>query len=320
MNVYLYYGEEDLLLTQAVSALRDKLIPPEMAALSHKKLNSPAIYEALEAVTSVSFNLGGSTLIEIQEFGALNRKTEDKTDVAQLEELKEALQNLEPTKHVLFVSKKIDRKIKFPKWLSACKGVDVKAFTPFKFWESDKATEQLIRIAQEREIALSKPAASLLVENMGVELLPLLNEVEKLAIYANGRSITPDDVRLLSNHCDNTFQMLSEWVKNNSKAAIYKTLDELLLRQHVNPLYSLTQTYLNTIFRLKYYRQLGYSEQDIADKLKKHPFKVKKDLEEFQGVTFERLVMLKQKTLELEWKYKTGQIESRLSYELLMGA
>ncbi len=322
MNVYLYYGDENLLLAQEIAAIRKRLISPDMAALSHKVLIRPAIYEALEAITAVSFSLGGNTLIEIQDFEALTKKTDDKADLAQLEELKEALMALRPaksTKHVLFTATKVDRKIKFPKWLASCKEVEVKPFNQFKFWEVDKATEQLLHLAKEQSIPLAPQAARLLVENMGVELLPLLNEVEKLAIYAKGRTVTPDDVRLLSNHCDNTFQMLSDWIKDRPRADIYKILDELLLRQHINPLYSLTQTHLNTVFRLKYYSQLGFSEQTIADRLKKHPFKVKKDLEEFQHVPFSRLQTLKDKALELEWKYKTGQIEPRLSYEMLMG-
>lgn len=320
MPVYCYYGEEGYLLNREVRALRDRVVNPQMAALSHKVFKAPAIYQVVEAVGAVSFSLGGDTLLEIRDFPFLEKAASEDSEKAQLEQLKEALESVEPSKHVLFINGRIDRKVKFPKWLASQKSFTVREFKTFNFWETDKAAQMLSDLARNQGTQIEPAAAMKLVETMGVALQPLMNEIEKLALYAQDRPITVGDVGRLSNHNENTFAMLSDWINRRNRSQIFETLDELLLRQHPVALYGLTQTYLNNIFRLRFLRQLGYSEAEIAGRLKKHPFKVKKDLEEFRQVPFSRLVRLREKALELEWKCKTGQLSDRLSYEILMGA
>ncbi len=320
MPVYCYYGDESYLLNREVRALRDNVVNPQMAALSHKVLKAPAIHQAIEAVSAVSFSLGGDTLVEIRDFPFLEKAAGEDAEKLQLEQLKDALEAVEPTKHVLFVNTKIDRKVKFPKWLAGQKRFAVREFKTFNFWETDKAAQMLVDLAREQGVKVESAAAMQLVETMGVALQPLMNEIGKLAIYAGDRPITAADVSRLSNHNENTFAMLADWINNRNRSQVFETLDELLLRQHPVALYGLTQTYLNNIFRLRFLRQLGYSESEIAGRLKKHPFKVKKDLEEFRQVPFTRLVGLRRKALELEWKCKTGQLGDRLSYEILMGS
>jgi DNA polymerase III subunit delta len=97
-------------------------------------------------------------------------------------------------------------------------------------------------------------------------------------------------------------------------------LDELLLRQHPVQLFALAQSYLNNAFRLRLWQKLGISEAQMADRLKKHPFKVKKDLAEVATIPFKRLTYLKDQAITLEWQTKTGQVNDRLAFEMLMGA
>ena len=319
MPVHIFYGDESYLLSQACHALRHELLPPGMESLCHKVLKRPALHEVVETLSAMSLNFGNAELIEILEFNALVKKIDGKADLAQLETLKAILDSLSPNRHVLFYGDKVDRKLKFPKWLTSQSHFTVREFKQFSFWETDKAAQQLVHIAKERQIQIQPQAAKQLVENMGVALQPLINELEKLSLYALNRAITVQDIYTLSDHNENTFQMINDWIKNRPRALLFKTLDELLLRQHVAPLYGLTQTQLHHVFQLKYLRQMGVSEKGIAERLKKHPFKVKKDLEEFQAVPLQRLVHLKEQALQLEWQYKTGQLDSRLSYEMLLG-
>ena len=67
--------------------LREAVINPQMGSLGHKTLENPDIGEVLEAVGAICFNLGGKTLIEIQDFAFLH-KAASGTDEKQLAELK----------------------------------------------------------------------------------------------------------------------------------------------------------------------------------------------------------------------------------------
>lgn len=322
MTISLYYGDEAYLLQQEVKRLRDSVINPQMGSLGHKVLENPSIGEVLEAVGAVCFNLGGKTLIEIQDFPFL-AKAASGTDEKQLAELMELLENHDDAgKHILFVSIKINRSIKFPKWLTSGKTVpvDLKECKTLAFYQTDEATQRLTQEAKRRSIQLEPQAASLLVEHQGVSLLPLMTEVEKLSIYAADRSITAQDVAILSNHNENTFQMLADWLHSRNRAEVFHTLDELLLRQHPVQLFALAQSWLGNIFQLRYWQQKGVSEAQMAEMTKKHPYKIKKDLQEFGRIPFSRLETLRGKLLEMEYQSKTGGLNAKIALEMLMGS
>lgn len=322
MTTYLIYGEEDYLIHQAVGEVRKRHVNPDMVALSHKVLVKPDVGEAIEAVSAVTFNLGGETLIEIRNFDLLSRTPDSDTEEKQLEELKALLPDLDPAKHVLFVNDKINRRYKFPKWLTSDKALaaQVSECKPLNFWEADKAVEFLMREAGRLDIKLQPQAAALLVEHMGVGLQPLLNEIQKLAVFTGGAPVTPDAVRILSNHNENTFAMLGDWIKDRNRTEVYRTLEEILLRDHPIRLFALIQSHLNHIFQLRLWQGLGMSFDEMAKRNKKHPFKIRKDYEEYRQVPMTRLETLRQKTLEYEWQSKTGGLDSRLAVEMLLGA
>jgi len=322
MTVSLYYGDEEYLLQQEIRHLRESVVNPQMGSLGHRSLESPSIGDVLEAVGAVCFNLGGKTLIEIHDFPFLHKAASASADEKQLAELMALLENHDDTKHILFVSAKINRSIKFPKWLTSHKtlGLDLREFKSLAFWQTDEAIQRVMQECRRRGIQMEPKAASLLVEHQGVSLLPLMTEIEKLSIYAAGRSVTVADVEALSNHNENTFKMLADWLNNRNRAEVFKTLDELLLRQHPVQLFALTQSWLGGLFQLRYWREHGLSEAQMAELTKKHPYKIKKDLQEFGRVPFQRLESLRAKTLDLEWKAKTGGLDGKLAFEILMGS
>lgn len=321
MAISIYYGDEEYLLQQELKRLRESTVNPQMGNLGHKILENPSIGEVLEAVGAVYFNLGGKTLIELHDFAFLN-KAASGADEKQIAQLMELLESLDESKHILFLSNKINRSIKFPKWLTGHKqlDVDVKEFKTLAFYQTDDAIQRIIQESKKKHIQIEPKAAALLVEHQGVSMLPLMTEVEKLSIYAAGRAVTAADVEALSNHNENTFHMLADWLQKRNRASVFQTLDELLLRQHPVQLFALAQSWLGNIFQLRYWQQQGYSEAQMAELTKKHPYKIKKDLQEFGRVPFERLESLRFKVLDLEWKAKTGELPGKLALEMLMGS
>jgi DNA polymerase III subunit delta len=322
MTISVYYGDEDYLLQQAVKRLRSSVINPAMGGLGHKILENPRIGDVLEVVGAVYFNLGGKTLIEIQNFSFLHKAASASADEKSLAELMSLLENLGESKHVLFVSEKVNRTVKFPKWLLGGKAVKVDVHeckTP-AFWQTDEAIRLLIQESRMRDIQLEPAAAQKLVEHQGVQLRPLMSEVEKLAVYAAGRAITVADVARLSSHDENTFRMLSDWLHQKNRAEVLQTLDELLLRQHPIPIFALAQSWLGNLFKLRYWQQQGVTDKEMAERTKKHPYKIKMDLQEHGRVPMERIDRLRAKMLDLEWKAKTGGLPARLALEILLSA
>lgn len=322
MSISLYYGDEEYLLSQEARRLRRSVINPELGGLGYKLLEKPDIGEVLEAIGAVTFSLGGKTLIEIRDFDFLHKAADSGADEKQLAELCELLAHHDEGKHIFFYSTKVNKTVKFAKWLTSGKNVplDLKEFKQFPFWKTDDAVQAVLQECRKQEIAIQPQAVAMLVENLGVSIRPVMSEIEKLAVFAGNRPVTPADVQILSSHNENTFQMLGDWLHDRERAEVFATLDELFLRQHPMQLFGLAQSWLGGIFQMRYWQQMGLSDQEIADRTKKHPFKVKKDLQEFGRIPFRRLERLKSMATELEWKMKTGELEGRLAFEMLMGA
>lgn len=322
MTISLYYGDEEYLLQQAVKSLRQSVINPQMGSLGHKVLVNPDIGEVLEAVGAVCFNLGGKTLIELQDFPFLHKAASDSADERQLAELMELLENHDEGKHILFVNAKVNKTVKFAKWLTGHKTLkpDIKECKTLAFWQTDEAMQHVMQACRQQSIQIDPKAAALLIEHLGVSILPLMTEVEKLSIYAAGRAITVQDVNTLSNHNENTFQMLSDWLHRKNRAEVFQTLDEILLRQHPVPIFALIQGWLGNIYRMRYLSQRGISPAEIAQQLNKKPFSIQKDMQKYGSVPFERINTLRAQALDLEWKAKTGDLNPKLALEILLGA
>lgn len=320
MPLSVIYGNETFLVTQAVKKLQEQVVDPAMKELTHVVIEKPNVDQVIEAVSAVRFNLGGSTLIEIQDFDLLEKTPASSTDEKQLEILKEILKELDDTKYVLFVTSKMNRRIKFPKWLtSKDSGAKCQEFKVLNFWQTGDAVDAIIQYARQNEISIDPHAAMMLVEFMGVELQPLINEVQKLSVYAAGKTITSEDVMTLSGHNDNTFAMLNDWITEKNRAEVFNTLNEILLTQHPMPIFSLTQTVVNNVFQLKLWQMTGLSVNEMAALNKKKPFKITKDLEAYRSVSFDRVKTLKEKVLTYEHKMKTGELNGQLALEMLMG-
>ncbi|MBY0404890.1 MAG: DNA polymerase III subunit delta [Cyanobacteria bacterium] len=317
MALYVFYGDETYLLQRELKTLRQQLIDPDMAVLCHKVLNNPSIGSLIETLGTPSFLMSGPLCIEIHGFTPLEKAVDD-TDKKQLEILKESILDQQDAQNILFVNTKIDRKVQFPKWLCSVKGAITRDFKKLEFWKTDEAVQLVMQEAKHQGISIAPKAAMALVENLGLDIQLLMSEVQKLSLYARGRSILPDDVKLLSNHHENTFKMISLWIHQRNQSEIYTILDELLLKQHPLPLFGLMQTQVVGSFKMKYWQHLGMSDAEIAERLKKNPWKIKKDLEELSGVSLERLKFLKEAVLELEWKFKTGELEPHLATEMLL--
>src|SRR5690349_21640077 len=128
MPVLVYWGEEAYDLQEAMERLRKERLSGEMAAFNHKVLKNPSIADILEATQSAGLLFGGDQqLVEIHQFKCLTKAASD-DEAKLLEQLKEALQDVGDAKTVVFVSPKIDRKLKFPKWLTSQPWVQAKEF------------------------------------------------------------------------------------------------------------------------------------------------------------------------------------------------
>jgi DNA polymerase-3 subunit delta len=329
--VHLLFGEDTYRVSRQLKRLRESLIDPAYEAFSHKHLDAPGPYELTEALGAAVFDFGQNTVIEIHEFPWLAKAIPEHEE-KHLEPLKQALSDLQDNRIALFTTAKIDRKLKFPKWLSGQSFTQVYDFKLLEFWKTDEAANMVLQEAKADGITITPDAALLLVEQMGVSLQGLMNEVHKLAVFAADRGqstpttgkpskpnvIDVSDVMALSHYPENTFSMLDDWIHGRKRDLTLAMTQDLLLRQHPVQLFALAHSILGHSLKLKQWQSLGHSETVIAERLKKHPFKIKKDLQGLASVSLERLRQLREKLLDLEYQMKTGRMPDHVAFEVLM--
>jgi len=109
------------------------------------------------------------------------------------EETDALLEQIHPQVIVLFVDAKPDKRLAGVKQLLA--KCDVKEFAPLK---GAKLTEWLSSVAKKEGAALDPKARDLLLEFIGEDQEALRSEVEKLALFAAGRTVTREDIERMT--------------------------------------------------------------------------------------------------------------------------
>ena len=161
---------------------------------------------------------------------------------------------------------------------------------------------------------------SLLAELVGTDLRLIDQEIEKLLLYAGERPITRDDVRALVSRARETsiFDLVDCVGRREADQAL--RLLHRMLDEGEHPLYLLTML-ARQVRILIQVSELGaqrLSENEIASRVKLHPYVVKKGLAQARSFTMAQLEAAHQRVLETDWAIKTGQMEDVLALDMLV--
>ena len=180
MPVYLYWGEDDFAIAQAVEKLRSKVLDPNWMQFNYHQLEgdrSEEIIEGLNQVMTPVFGMG-ERMVWLVNTNLCQQKPSNDT----LAELERTLQVVPETSHLLLTtSKKPDGRLGSTKLLR--KYAVVRDFSLIPPWKTDLIASQVRDAAQSVQLKLTSQAISLLVESVGNNTRQLWNELEKLKIY-----------------------------------------------------------------------------------------------------------------------------------------
>ena len=179
MPAYLYWGEDDFGIAQAIEKLQKRVLDPNWLQFNYHKLpgNDEAIIEGLNQVMTPVFGMG-ERLVWLVDTDL----TQQKPSADVLEELERTLKIIPQTSHLLLTtSKKPDGRLSSTKLLR--KYCEVKDFSLIPPWRMDLITAQVKETAKDIELKLTDKAIASLAEAVGNNTRQLWNELEKLKIY-----------------------------------------------------------------------------------------------------------------------------------------
>jgi DNA polymerase-3 subunit delta len=193
----------------------------------------------------------------------------------------------------------------------------VKLFKKPKDWE---LPGRIIERARGKGGAFDREAATMLAALVGDDLRLLDQEIDKLLLYADGRPVKPEDVRLLVSRAreTNIFDLVDCVGRRQTDRAL--RLLHRMLEEEAAPLYLLAMLsrQVRILIQVHELQAQTLSQKAIASRLKLHPFVVEKTSAQARNFSMAQLEAAHHLLLETDWAIKTGKMDDVLALDTLV--
>ena len=262
-GAFLLFGTESYLKEFYSSKLKDKAVSPDFADFNYHFFDGASctledIEQAVEAFPMMSSN----TCVFVKDMAV------DSLDEDSYEKLEKIVGDVPDYCTLIFYIGKADSLKKTAKAKKA-----VSLFTKYgNAVELNKKTayelaKMLVGAAQKRDSSLSQRNAEYLVSCVGDDMVTLLNEIDKLSAYAEGREITRADIDLM---CVKTIEAnafdLTKYIISDNFDKAYETLNMLFAqRADVMMIMGAVISVFVDIYRVKVSVSAGYRDTQPAE-------------------------------------------------------
>ncbi|MFC2037081.1 DNA polymerase III subunit delta [Chloroflexota bacterium] len=238
-----------------------------------------------------------------------------------LEELSAYLPTLPPTTRLIFVESRTLSASHLVLKLAKAEGEKGRAYVKLFSLPREWELPGWIRArARAKGGDIDGEAASLLAKLVGRDLRQLDQELDKLLIYADERSIQAGDVRILVSRAReaNIFDLVDSVGRRHSDLALQ--LLHRLLDDGEAPLYLLAMLarQVRILIQVSELRAQGLAQDKMAARLKLHRYVVEKGLAQSRNFDLPLLEAAHRRIVETDWSIKTGRAEDILALDLLV--
>ncbi|HET7658383.1 MAG TPA: DNA polymerase III subunit delta [Bacillales bacterium] len=317
--LYVLYGSESFLIDEMKQAILESALDEESLDFNFSQYDMEEIpvEAALEDAETLPF-LGEHRVIVIRNPYFFTGKTEKHKVEHDLDRLEKYIDDPAPSAIVVFTAEyeKLDQRKKVVKKLKQ-KG------EMLEFSGANEASiyALLSERAEKVGVTFTKEANNRLLQLIGPHLFQLVSELDKMVLYAgdNGE-ITAEVVDLLCAKTleSNVFALVDRVIAGKLHEAMVILHD--LLKQNEEPirLLALLVRQFRIIFQVKQLKESGYTQGQMAKRLRLHPYAVK--VAAGQGKAFEKqhLLRILNDFAEADFQMKTGKMDKRLALELML--
>jgi DNA polymerase-3 subunit delta len=219
MTIYLYWGEDDFALTQAIKQLRESVLDPNWSSFNYDKIfnDAPnAVVQGLNQVMTAPFGMGGR-LVWLVETTVCQQCPE-----TLLSELERTLPKIPEQSVLLLTSRnRPDGRLKSTKLLQ--KYAHIREFSLIPPWKTEQLVQQVQSMSQDVGVKLNIAAAELLAESVGNNTRQLVNELEKLRLFAGDAKKPLDEATvamLVTANSQNSLQLATAILHRDGATAL----------------------------------------------------------------------------------------------------
>ncbi|MBC1307137.1 DNA polymerase III subunit delta [Listeria booriae] len=305
--IYLIIGTEDYIINETKKRLVANILDTEDTDFNYANfdLDETAIEQVIEEAETIPF-FGDRRLIVASNPSFLTtEKTKSKIEhrTARFEDYLN-----EPVDYSILVIiarvEKLDERKKLTKLLKK-QATIVDAKRP-----NDAELRKWVQSAiKNNDFSMEIPAIERLMELTGGQLTTAMNELDKLMLYKlESREISVADVESLVMRSleQNIFLLLDKMIALDISGALSIYYDLLKQKEEPIKILALIASQFRLLTQIKLLEKQGFSQQQVAQKLKVHPFRVKIGARQAKSFSYEHLTATLERLAEMDFEMKTG--------------
>ncbi|MBC2325233.1 DNA polymerase III subunit delta [Listeria booriae] len=305
--IYLIIGTEDYIINETKKRLVANILDTEDTDFNYANfdLDETAIEQVIEEAETIPF-FGDRRLIVASNPSFLTtEKTKSKIEhrTARFEEYLN-----EPVDYSILVViarvEKLDERKKLTKLLKK-QATIVDAKRP----NDAELRKWILSAIKNNDFSMEIPAIERLMELTGGQLTTAMNELDKLMLYKlESREISVADVESLVVRSleQNIFLLLDKMIALDISGALSIYYDLLKQKEEPIKILALIASQFRLLTQIKLLEKQGFSQQQVAQKLKVHPFRVKIGARQAKSFSYEQLTATLERLAEMDFEMKTG--------------
>ncbi len=307
MPIYLYWGEDDFALTQAVNELRESELDPSWVSFNYDKISPDqpdAVIQGLNQAMTPPFGMG-KRLVWLVDTTLCQQCSEN-----LLAELERTLPLIaDESVLLLTTSNRPDGRLKSTKLLQ--KYAHIREFSLIPPWKTEELVKRVHSCSQKVGVKLTPMAAELLAQSVGNDTRQLFNELEKLRLYAGEASKPLNETvvaTLVTANTQNSLQLAEAIRQGNGVKALELVADLLNKNEPALRIVATLVGQFRTWLWVKLMVKEGERDQKaIADAAEVgNPKRIYFLTKEVQSLSMEQLTSTLRVLLELEFNLKRG--------------
>ena len=302
--VYLLYGTNDFAIQKEIEKITKDF---DKMNISKYDLTEDDIKDVIS--DAETFSMFADSKVVIAENAAIFTSSGS----GDLETLENYLAHINPNTILIFTvnEEKVDERKKITKKIK-------KDYKLISFNQNETPNSLVRNLLNDYNITSSN--INLLIDRVGTNPLILENEVNKIKLYKDDKTVTKEDIINLTTKRPeiDIFKLIDDIVMKNKDEALEIYNEMLKVNEEPLKIVILLASQFRLMYQAKELAKKGYSEKNISEVLKVHPYRVKLALQKGKKYKAETLLNYLSVLADIDIAIKTGKTDKNLALELFL--
>lgn len=180
----------------------------------------------------------------------------------------------------------------------------------FPLMDKDDLVPWISNEVKKQNARISSAQVHVLADSVGPNLWQMQQEIEKIALYADGQPVTEQEIEaIISPNLHTTIFKLTDYLALKKRKESLKTLDTLLESgENIIQVLFMIVRHFRILIQIQDCLNKNMDKSAITKKIKQHPFAVQNGMKQVRNFSPQTLARIYQTLLEIDIAIKNGKI------------